>query len=679
VLRSSASARPMVLRAGGPLMESPPNVAPNAQQPPPPDPAALDVQFVQNFVAPLTVGVAVERFRSVTMVWQGHSLGTDTAYWAYLKGLGVTHVRLNQPWRVSTEMYPGWSNGTQPTDAQLDQMLLAAQKAVAAGLKVLYDCTDTLSAADFNNRTAIEQVVDRTAAKVAVLGAALPPASFAIGPYFELDFPTNADCNTYRLAAHTILRTRLPSHVLITGAALNNSPTALTASDWSMVQDRRVILKWHDYPGLPTANYLQVLLGKYNTLSQQNGGVPIIGCLAAVGTHDYEAAWSQLLQQYAAYQPLVRPCLWTVTDGQWFNIAVSTSDPTLRSDIEFSVKKSAAIVQNDAGWLSANPTVNPPPIPADPVTTPAPSGGPSLSMTPSSPGTLASGAAFNFTITSSGISNVTYVVVNPNYSWVNAGTAVATSGSVNASVTFTQTGQFVKVFDTNNTSTEFNSDPVTISGGTTAPPPTSSGANVWFEGFDNNNSGKLDHTWGHTQSVSYSNGILRIEGDPNLNPDATAAGVMGQDGISASTWFGYGLYEFRIRYTGGKGNGSGPAVGLWPATGGWPGPEIDVGEVDDRGFYCAHHWHGGYRSDGSPIDAYNLFYKDGLDWWNWHTSAVNFTPGRLEFFVDGVSIGGTTSNVTPAYVDGGENRIPFTMNRSSNTTLECDWIRYTPS
>jgi hypothetical protein len=299
----------------------------------------------------------------------------------------------------------------------------------------------------------------------------------------------------------------------------------------------------------------------------------------------------------------------------------------------------------------------------------------SIAMTPSGPGTRASGA-FPFTINSSNIANVTYVVVNANYSWADAGTSVATSGSVNVSVNLTTTGQFIKIFDTSDTSIQYDSSAVTISGGVITPPPP--GGNVWFEGFDANNNGQLNHPWGHQQSISYANGILRIQGDGSLSPDDTAAGVMGLPG-STSSWFGYGLYEFRIRYTGGKGNGSGPACGMWPSTDGWPGPEIDMGEIDDRGFYCAHHWHGGYRGDGSQIDAYNLFYKDGLDWWNWHTTGCLFTRNRLEFFIDGVSFAVDTNNVTPAAVDGGENRIPFTMNRSSNTTLECDWARFTAS
>lgn len=307
---------------------------------------------------------------------------------------------------------------------------------------------------------------------------------------------------------------------------------------------------------------------------------------------------------------------------------------------------------------------------------PATTSGKSLTMSPTSPGTLASGAAFNFTINSSGISNVTYVVVNADYSWTNSGTAVSTNGTVNASVTFSGTGQFVKIFDTNDANTKFDSGPVTISGssGGGSSIPAQPTGNVWFEDFANNNSGQLNHPWGHSQSISYSNSILRIQGDPNTaTPDDTAAGVMGLPG-SASSWFGYGLYEFRIRYTGGLGDGSGPAVGLWPATDKWPGPEIDVGEIDgsSNDFYCSHHW------NNNGVDADRLYFKRGLDWYNWHTSACLFQRNRIEFFVDGVSIGVDTNNVTPAFVDGGENRIPFTMNRSRNTTLECDWIRFTP-
>jgi hypothetical protein len=110
-------------------------------------------------------------------------------------------------------------------------------------------------------------------------------------------------------------------------------------------------------------------------------------------------------------------------------------------------------------WETGTPTRE---INSGTVTIAAPSQtGRTLGISPSNPGSRAAGP-WTTTVTTTGITSITWVVVNSNGNWVNAGNPVATSGSVSISPSFTTTGQFVKVFDTNNSTPVTDSGPVTI-------------------------------------------------------------------------------------------------------------------------------------------------------------------------------------------------------------------------
>lgn len=85
----------------------------------------------------------------------------------------------------------------------------------------------------------------------------------------------------------------------------------------------------------------------------------------------------------------------------------------------------------------------------------------SLKIDPFSPGSRPAGPLAT-TVTTTGITSITWVVVNPDYSWTNGGTPVATTGSVVVNPNYTVTGQFLKVFDTNDSSYKVDGNPVTI-------------------------------------------------------------------------------------------------------------------------------------------------------------------------------------------------------------------------
>lgn len=348
----------------------------------------------------------------------------------------------------------------------------------------------------------------------------------------------------------------------------------------------------------------------------------------------------------------------------------------------------SAVFQNSGEfvrvWETGNTAVNRDSGAVTLVTTPSRS----ITLNPQNPGTISTPGIVPIQITTSGITNVSWVVVNNNatFSWDH--TAVATSVNVNgstitANANFRLNDQFILVFDTNDTSFYVDGGHIVItnanSGGGGGGTPGGGGGGLptgsptFFEGFDNNNGGQLNHTWGNRSAVSYSNGICRIEGLPGGTPDSVAAGVMQFPG--GMDWgFGYGLYELHTLFSDiGIGNGSGSANVLWPAGDGWPGPEIDLGEVSRDGrFYHALHW----NDNGN--DAFELHILDNHDWWNWHTNACLLEYNRCTFYVDGVVIGVSEgSHVTPAYVDGGENRVIGIMNRDNESWMECDWVAFT--
>jgi hypothetical protein len=365
VLRSGS--KPMVTRRGAAMLAASSCVGPPTGQPPLP----ADVTAAREFVAPLVFGLNVDRWRVVTMAWTGKPLRSDTAYWIYLKSLGVTHIRMFLPWRTTTDVRGvGWTNGVQPTDADLGLFLDAAETIIRAGLKVLYECTDYLGTDLVTHRAAIEQVIARQADMIKARGTTrFPQTMIAIGPFAGLEFDGNADANPYRLAAHKILRERLPGYVLLTGAANRSSPVSLAEPDWFMVSDYRTILTVHEYAGVPLPTYLQGQVARYDAVSAANGGVPVICTECAHGSAAYQTAWLDHIDAYATYQPLIRPTFWVVTDGGSYNFGTSNTDLTIRAAIVQKLDLAWAKIQNDAGWKAQNPGVTPHPFPQPPPTT----------------------------------------------------------------------------------------------------------------------------------------------------------------------------------------------------------------------------------------------------------------------------------------------------------------------
>jgi len=101
----------------------------------------------------------------------------------------------------------------------------------------------------------------------------------------------------------------------------------------------------------------------------------------------------------------------------------------------------------------------------------------------------------------------------------------------------------------------------------------------------------------------------------------------------------YGWFEIRARFPAGK--GMWPAFWLLPAAGTWP-PEIDILEIlghEPNKVYFTTHW-----AAGSPQQY-------GVNWTgpnfsdDFHTFAVDWGPGSITWYVDGVAHGHATTCV----------------------------------
>jgi len=109
-------------------------------------------------------------------------------------------------------------------------------------------------------------------------------------------------------------------------------------------------------------------------------------------------------------------------------------------------------------------------------------------------------------------------------------------------------------------------------------------------------------------------------------------------------WTGkYGYFEARMKVDGGK--GIWPAFWLLPADHSWP-PEIDVMELlGDRTHevLMTYHWPGLHNEHMEDSTSFT-----GSDFTKgWHTYAVNWQPGEIDWYIDGVLRKSVKSNKIP--------------------------------
>lgn len=344
-----------VVAPGGGALSVPPDE--NLPVPADPSNSLPDVQVARNFVAPLTIGMNIERGNAWQMAYQGQSLRTSTAYWLYLKSCGYTHVRMFMAWRPSVDMLGlGLTGAATPSDALIDTLLDSCESAIAAGLRVFCDWTDVIGIGELNTYwSGISAYLDRVAVRIAARSS-LSLSMFAPGPFNELEGGDNPTFNAYRRSAHAIFRNRLPKHVLVTGAAYWSDPAQLYDGTWQAVQDQRVAAQWHLYPTDLSAASAAAQESAAQAFSARNGTIPVVGGEAGfnngwrAGDQAYGSIWHTNMRLWATHCGQDRPMFWCVTNGSVWRANRSATDPTLLAEIETTGRACDQIIRGSLWW-----------------------------------------------------------------------------------------------------------------------------------------------------------------------------------------------------------------------------------------------------------------------------------------------------------------------------------------
>lgn len=111
---------------------------------------------------------------------------------------------------------------------------------------------------------------------------------------------------------------------------------------------------------------------------------------------------------------------------------------------------------------------------------------------------------------------------------------------------------------------------------------------------------------------------------------------------------------------------------LWPDSGVWPRDgEIDFPEGDlSKPFYGAVHKKGNDPWDTDVFRSHTTFA-------DWHVATIEWSPGKVEFFLDGRSLGaGTTAtpNTPMHYILQTESCLPFCPSPKATGHVYLDWI-----
>lgn len=330
-----------------------------------------DAAAAKAFVAPLTSGMNIERGSPWNFSYDGKALNAGVAYYTYLKGLGLTHVRFFYPYRPDQDMEGnGITGDNTPQNSHIDRMLDACSWAINAGLKVFVDMTDVVEDYELAEHwTAVKAYIDRFAIRAAGRSA-LTTSMFCLGPFNELAQRENPSFNSYRLEAHNIIRARLPNHVLMTSGSYWGNPDYLVKSDWAMVSDKRVVAQWHIYDHDITQARLTDQRNYLDAFQSRNGGIPTIGGEVGYGNHGWPdpgtgleiptqngnlAKWVTNQGLYSRYLGMERPIWWCITKGTWWQANRSASDPRLRPELEQACRDSDATIRGLQAWKDQNP------------------------------------------------------------------------------------------------------------------------------------------------------------------------------------------------------------------------------------------------------------------------------------------------------------------------------------
>lgn len=304
-----------------------------------------DLDVAQAFIAPLTLGVNVER----GWAWE---VGDD--YYRYLHDdIHLTHVRLFYPWRPSLDMGGGGPGNSAPDEERFARILDAVRGAIDAGLKVYLDCSDVIDVDEARGiyghvRNCGQWVADRH----------FDPRMVAIGPINEHAGADNPTWNPIRRDLHDILRAALPGYVLTTGASGWKGRPDLVRDDFTPFDDLRVVYEWHHYESA-NADTWMAHENELDSWRRAHGGRPTVAGEAGPGYWDDDVGgtpmtqanwvWGERFDEQLPYIAADRPSLWAVTYGNDYRLNTSDSDPTLLATMVDALTRNAAAIRSALG------------------------------------------------------------------------------------------------------------------------------------------------------------------------------------------------------------------------------------------------------------------------------------------------------------------------------------------
>jgi hypothetical protein len=185
--------------------------------------------------------------------------------------------------------------------------------------------------------------------------------------------------------------------------------------------------------------------------------------------------------------------------------------------------------------------------------------------------------------------------------------------------------------------------------------------------------------WFLPSHVSQAGGRLIINGSRENTPNGN---IYATGGISNSKSFAQTYGKFSIRFRMDAGYGINYIILLWPTDDEWP-PEINIAEDDglSRDYISSTLHHG-----TSWNDVERLWHdKRGVDFTQWHTVGLEWTPNKLVMFLDGQVWATTESPAVPDepmslalqsqawFCDGYFSDCP-NETTPANVNMEVDWV-----
>lgn len=309
------------------------------------------LQRVQAFVAPLRMGVNIERGKAI---WDGWI--TDSLLRQYASQ-GITHVRFFPPHQV-------WRGLYSQNDMQV--WYDACQRSINAGHTAFLDLLDITGEADLN-RSEVRPFVEQCAQSIASRN--FDPRKFAVGVAQEYEGGSNTGFQARREELLDVLHGALPNHIIVTASANWGNPWTLLDGTMYVDASKPRLHQWHLYAenagelwrtqdlqanlsAWAASNNTVTICGEYSKAPPSGGydlvGPPAYGEFPGIITAAAEGMGQQ------------RPMIWTTTDGSWWRLNVDTS-AALRSEVATAFQNGSEHIRTRQWYIDQNATQQPAP------------------------------------------------------------------------------------------------------------------------------------------------------------------------------------------------------------------------------------------------------------------------------------------------------------------------------